>query len=342
MVASDINGDGARNDRAFIFNPTGTAPTFVANDMNQLLATTSAGARTCLTRQLGSVAERNSCVGPWQGSLDLQINYRPTFLGLNRNLSLSVTTTNLLRGIDELVHGADNAKGWGIRAQPDRTLLFVEGFDAATRAFQYAVNERFGATNSRGNALRAPFQIGIQARYTFGPNRVRDAVDRIRGAGRGGGFGRGDGFGGGGFRGGRGPGGGRGGGFGLTGPDFVDRFRSQLVNPAALLLGFADSLQLSEDQIRQIESLSDSLDATNDSLATELQQQIEEAGTEQNNQRALVGLIRLAIAEAREAAQNSLEDLRRILTEEQWELLPEGVRTAAEAVRGLRGGRRRR
>jgi hypothetical protein len=308
--------------------------------MNQLLATTSAGARACLTHQLGRTAERNSCVGPWQGSLDLQINYRPTFLGLNRNLSLSVTTTNLLRGIDELVHGADNAKGWGIRAQPDRTLLFVEGFDPATRAFQYAVNERFGATNSRGNALRAPFQIGLQARYTFGPNRVRDAVDRIRGAGRGGGgFGRGSGFGGGGFRGGRGPGGGS--GLGITGPDFVDRFRGQLVNPAGLLLGFADSLQLSEEQTRQIESLRDSLDAKNDSLATELQQQIEEAGSDQN-QRALVGRIRPAIEEAREAAQNSLEDLRRILTEEQWELLPDGVRTAAEAVRGLRGGRRRR
>ena len=172
---------------------------------------------------------------------------------------------------------------------------------------------------------------------------MRDAVDRIRGASRGdgggGGFGRGGGFGGGGgFRGGRG----LGGRFGITGPDFVDCFRSQLVNPAALLLGFADSLQLSEEQIRQIESLRDSLDATNDSLATELQQQIEKAGTEQNNQRSLVGLIRPAIEEARDAAQNSLEDLRLILTEEQWELLPEGVRTAAEAVRGLRGGRRRR
>ncbi len=337
-VGSDINGDGARNDRAFIYDPANAPSTAVADGMSQLLATTSAGGRSCLQQQLGKLAERNSCTGPWQGSLDLQFNYRPNFLGLNGNLTVSVTTMNMLRGIDELFHGAENAKGWGLRARPDQTLLFVNGFDPATQAYQYAVNERFGATNPGANANRTPFQIGIQARYSFGPNRVRDAIDRIRGGGRGGGFREG---GGGGLGRGRGFGGGGGGrGRGITGPDFLDRFRSLLVNPADLVLGLSDSLNLSDAQVADIEAVRDSLEAQNEALAAELQQQIEEAGTEQNT-RALLGLIQPKFEAAREVAQNSLEDLRRVLTDEQWELLPDAIKSAADAVR-LRGQNRRR
>jgi hypothetical protein len=202
------------------------------------------------------------------------------------------------------------------------------------------VNERFGATNPGANANRTPFQIGIQARYSFGPNRVRDAIDRIRGGGRGGGFREGGGgFGGG--RGGFGGGGGGGGrGRGITGPDFLDRFRSLLINPADLVLALSDSLNLSDAQVADIEAVRDSLEAKNEALAAELQQQIEEAATEQNT-RALLGLIQPKFEAAREVAQNSLEDLRRVLTDEQWELLPDAIKSAADAVR-LRGQNRRR
>ena len=252
---------------------------------------------------------------------------------------------NLLSGIDELVHGSDNVKGWDLRSRPDQTLLFVNGFDPVTRAYQYSVNERFGATNPGAQAQRSPFQIGIQVRYSFGPNRVRDAIDRIRGGGGGGG--RGGGFGGGG---GGGFGGGRGGGFGggggprgggITGPDFLDRFQSLLVNPADLVLELSDSLDLTDEQREAIETVSDSLQAQNEALASELQLEIEEAGTEQNP-RALLGLIQPKFEEAREIAQNSLEDLREILTEAQWELLPDAIKSAADAVRLRNGANRRR
>ena len=106
------------------------------------------------------------------------------------------------------------------------------------------------------------------------------------------------------------------------------------------MLGLQDSLGLTEDQAARIEALSDSLDAKNRTLAEALQREIEEAGPQQNA-RALVGLIQPRIQEARVAAQNSLEDLREILSEEQWEMLPEAVKSPAEALRRLRGGRRR-
>src|SRR5207249_2567507 len=76
LVGSDINGDGARNDRALVFDPAAAPDTAVANGMGALLATASPRVRDCLQSQLGRVAARNSCAGPWQPSLDLQINWR--------------------------------------------------------------------------------------------------------------------------------------------------------------------------------------------------------------------------------------------------------------------------
>jgi hypothetical protein len=326
MIAGDINGDGSRNDRAFIFSPDGSTPSELASGMSQLLATTSAGARSCLERQFGQIAERNSCLGPWQGSLELQLNYRPSFLGLSRRLSISIVTQNLLRGIDDLLHG-DSPHGWGLRTRPDPTLLFVTGFDPATQQYNYAVNERFGDTRTGATGTRSPFQIGIQARFSFGPDRARDAVDRLRGAGRGGGVGR---------PGAGGPGG-RAGGFGGVGTpaEFLERFRTLFPNPAGLALELSDSLKLTQPQIDSISAVRDSLTAEIDSLAADLQSQMDSVGT--NDPRQLVALIQPTTLAAQRRVRRTIEAVRRILTPEQWEMLPEGYRNF-----NARQGRQRR
>jgi len=310
MVAADINGDGAANDQAFVFDPTALP------GMTELLQSTSSGARNCLERQVGRVAQRNSCLGPWQGSLEFQLNYRPGFWGMGHRVTVSVTTVNLLHGVDQLLHGSDGLKGWGMQTRPDDQLLFVTGFDPDTRQFQYAVNERFGASNPQQTAFRQPFQIGIQVRATFGPDRGRDALLAMRGAGRGGGMG-------GGF-GGR-LGAGRG---GFTPTDFVDRFRTLLVNPAELVLEHVDSIGLSHEQIDRLVVLRDSLATVNDSLAADLQQQIE--GASGQSPQALLGLIRPKMQEAQENVRRSLEAVRAVLTEEQWKRLPEEIRRLGE------------
>lgn len=327
MVATDINGDGSRNDRAFIPLPEDSPA------IAQLLQASSAGGKKCLRSQLGRIATRNSCTGPWEATFDLQINYRPNFLGMNRNVTFSLTTLNLLRGIDELIHGADGAHGWGLRARPDQTLLFVDGFDPSTRQFEYSVNERFGATDQRANAFRAPFQIGLQVRATFGPNRTRAALDRLRGGGR-----RGSGF-----RGGQG-GAGRGGGFGrfgrrggFTADDFLERFQALLVNPAAVVLGLSDSLNLTDDQIGQLTVLRDSLATLNDSLARDLRSQLEQSGGGQDP-RGLIQLIRPKMQEAQGNARESLDQLRDVLTDEQWQLLPKSLKDPGNTRRRGGGG----
>src|SRR5207302_432552 len=107
MVGSDVNGDGARNDRAYIFAPATASDTAV---------------------------------------------------------------------------GTAKLHGWGYATAPDPVLLYVRGFDPASARFRYAVNGRFGASSAGNGGVTVPFQIGLQARLTLGPNRTRD---RLRASERG-------------------------------------------------------------------------------------------------------------------------------------------------------------
>src|SRR5207245_1178163 len=173
IVASDINGDGAKNDRAFIFDPGLTADPAVRAGMQALLDGAPASVRRCLRTQLGRIAARNSCTGPWQPSLDLQLNWRPDWFGLDRRLTVSLLTVNLLGGLDEWLHGAANLRGWGYAAAPDPVLLHVRGFDPTTAQFHYAVNGRFGATASASGGVTVPFQIALQGRLAIGPGSTR-------------------------------------------------------------------------------------------------------------------------------------------------------------------------
>jgi hypothetical protein len=272
---------------------------------------------------MGRIAERNSCIGPWSSSVDLNINYRPAFLGLDRRLSISVQTSNLLRGLDDLFHGADNAHGWGMQSRPNSTLLFVTGFDPDTRQFEYAVNERFGVSDPRAIASRAPFQITISARFQFGPDRRRDAIDRLRGIrpSSGGGGARG-----------------RGAPAQLTASSFGDRLSALVMDPAAIALGMRDSLALTDDQVTRLQTLSDSAAARRAALVKEVQAPVETGG--QRDARTLAQLLRTMTGEALSGAREDLAAVRGILTDEQWALLPEEVRQGADA--GRPAGRRRR
>ncbi len=172
LIQGDVNGDSYNNDRAFIFNPTaaGNDPTVTAG-MQRLLASGTPEATACLRSQLGALAERNSCRGPWTSSGNLGISVNSLRVGLPQRVNLSVQITNPIGGVDRLVHGQDNLKGWGQFIQPDQNLLFVRGFDATTSAFKYEVNERFGSTRPSQNAFRQPTSITALLRFDIGPTR---------------------------------------------------------------------------------------------------------------------------------------------------------------------------
>jgi hypothetical protein len=283
--------------------------------MEELLDRTSAGARRCLERQFGRIASRNSCIGLWSASLDLNLNYRPPFLGLDRKLSISVQTTNLLRGLDDLFHGADNAHGWGMRGRPNSTLLFVSGFDQTNRQFQYIVNERFGVTDPRAIASRPPFQLTIRAVYRFGPDRQRDMVDRLRGIRPASSRGRGS-------RNTWAP-------AQLTAASFKERLEAVIMNPAAVVLDMRDSLRLTGDQISRVTTLVDSAAARTAALVKEVEARVQASG--QQDPRAVAELLRTMTTAALQGSQQDLATLQRILDDAQWRLLPQSIREGASS-----------
>src|SRR5262249_55718435 len=71
LVSGDINGDGFANDRAFVFDPSSNGA------MSKLLATSDSRVRNCLARQIGRIAARNSCEGPWTATMNAMLVLNP-------------------------------------------------------------------------------------------------------------------------------------------------------------------------------------------------------------------------------------------------------------------------
>jgi hypothetical protein len=187
IVQGDVNGDGRSGDRAFI---PALTPTLAVNDMvlssqlSDLLANGSKTARECLAANLGAVAGRNSCRGPWRQTLNIQ--WRPPVPGrLARRVTPNVYLQNVLAGVDQLVHGSDGLRGWGSPATPDPVLFVPRGFDAGSQRFQYDVNSRFADTRPRRTLLTDPFRIVIDFTVDLSTDyelqQLRRAVEPVKG-----------------------------------------------------------------------------------------------------------------------------------------------------------------
>lgn len=312
-VGGDINGDGSRNDRAFVFDPARTADSALAAGMARLLADAPDGVRACLSSQLGRIVGRNQCRAGWSPSLDLQMNLRPDFGGaVGRRLTLMVSFINPLAGMDMLLHGNGDLRGWGQPRRPDATLLYVRGFDAQRQRFVYEVNERFGDTQGSRTALRNPFQVALQARFQLGPDRQRDLLMGRLGAlgGRGGG-----------------------GGGGLDIAALIERVAP---DPVPAILGRRDSLALTDAQVSALGVVSDSLTARNAAIADTLRSLVAAAGA-QAELRTLFPRLQPALQRARDNYVAAIGEARRLLTERQWERLPESLRNPSLRQRGPGG-----
>jgi hypothetical protein len=331
IVGADINGDGARNDRAFLFDPATAADPRVRQGMARLLDATAGRVQDCLREQLGGIAERNSCRGPWSYALDFRANLRPELPGVGRRLSISVDAVNSLAGVDRLFHGSDGLRGWGQASRPDPVLLYPRSFDPATQAFQYEVNERFGSQRQGSLALRNPFQIQVQGQFAVGRVPTGGMGGLLGPGGRGG---RGGGWGGGmGGAPGAAPGGEQGG----SGPAAM--LERAFPNPAAQILALRDTLALAPDQVERLQVLADSLQARQEALRTEIQEQAGGRG-QSADPMEIFRRLQPRLAEARQQSQQALQDAEAILTPEQWARLPAEVRNPPRReFRGMGGGR---
>ena len=183
LVQGDVNGDGQGGDRAFIPNPATTTDTNLADQLRALLAGGSSTARGCVLDNLGRVAPRNGCRGPWTQSLNIQ--WTPPIPGKWRNrVTPNVYLQNVLAGVDQALHG-NSLRGWGSPAAPDPVLLIPRGFDAANKRFNYDVNPRFADTRPGRTLLRNPFRIVIDFSFNlstdFDLQQLRRAVEPVKG-----------------------------------------------------------------------------------------------------------------------------------------------------------------
>ncbi|HEX7123033.1 MAG TPA: carboxypeptidase regulatory-like domain-containing protein, partial [Gemmatimonadaceae bacterium] len=236
LVSGDINGDGdANNDRAFIPDPATTPDTSLARQMTEFLAHARPAARRCLTSQFGRMAGANSCRTEWQSRIDLSASITPpSGWDYSDRLRLTFRLSNangaLIRalGLEDTPFGRRSPS-----INPNSTLLYVTGFDPATGRFRYRVNQLFGQPTNFGSARRrfAPAQLSLGLEYTFGGgilNPIARGLGLREQPGR--------------------P--------ALT-PDERRAAVARLKrDPVAPYLAFADSLELSEAQRAQLDSLS--------------------------------------------------------------------------------------
>ncbi len=301
IVSGDVNVDGSRNDRAFIFNPQGTTDTAISNGISRVIANASSRVSECLQAQLGHVAGRNSCSAPWTPTLDIQLNIKPDAFGLARRLALQVQLQNTLVGIDQLLHG-DNLHGWGQPVIADRTLLYVRGFDPGAQSFKYQVNEHFGTPNASNSAFRVPFQIGLQGRLTVGQDPARQQIGRMFGQGPD--------------------------GKPLSKEQWKTRLSRLVPNPFLRTIALDDSLKLalSADQISKLKAFSEDISVKADKLAEELADVLTGAGVAPDP--TVIGArLQGKTQDARKLAEKSVAELQATLTAAQWAKLPDNVKT---------------
>ncbi len=183
LVQGDVNGDGRSGDRAYVPNPETASDLNLAAQLRTLLANGSPTARGCLIANLGAVAPRNGCRGPWTQSLNIQWR-PPTPRRWGNRVTPNVYLENVLAGIDQLVHG-NSLRGWGSPATPDPVLLVPRGFDATNRRFNYDVNPRFGDTRPARTLFRNPFRVVIDFSFDLSTpydlQQLRRAVEPVKG-----------------------------------------------------------------------------------------------------------------------------------------------------------------
>jgi hypothetical protein len=183
MVGGDINGDGQWNDRAFIHGlqgtviPVDTAQSRLNADMTNVLIAAPERVANCLLAQGEQIAAPNSCRAPWTASMNAYLTTTPNLPRVGRRMTVSLNFANPLALFDRVLHGPDDLRGWGAQSYPDNTLLYVRGYDATTNRFRYEVNNRFGSTSPRTNAILNPFRVTLDMRFNLGRSTERQQVD---------------------------------------------------------------------------------------------------------------------------------------------------------------------
>jgi hypothetical protein len=232
LVGADVNGDGLSNDRAYIFNPATTSDSALGTGLRELIAGSPRSIRNCLIRQYGTAAARNSCEEPWTVSVDMQVTKGFKIPNSNgRSANVAIHVFNPLGGVDQLLHGSEHLRGWGSQTFPDPILYSVRGFDSLSHHFRYEVNQRFGNVRAVNSIARTPFRLELEVSLNVGPPLSLQQLVRSMGPGR------------------NRP------GPTLTAIQLKSRYRRMVPDPYSAILEESDSLLLSLEQEKALETV---------------------------------------------------------------------------------------
>jgi hypothetical protein len=304
LTDGDINGDGRGLDRPFVFDPVRSADTATSRALRVLLSDVPR-ARRCLTPQFGRIAAINSCAGDWSATMNASLflfPHRPVDRGPRVHASL--TASNVLAGVDALLHGNGQSRGWGSPSAPDPLLFRVRGFDPAKRRFLYEVNGRFG-TSTAAIPFRTPMRLTLDVMIDLGRSRAEQELEqnmRLQ--------------------------------LPLVGTRapvdslkqrYLSRPRTGFFDLYAAMLDLADPLALSRDQVDSLRGRQRVLRRTADSIYTELAAYLHELPKRYDAERALQRVQRASTAMT-EALRAEGPFVLRVLTPGQIERLPSGWR----------------
>jgi hypothetical protein len=163
---TDVNGDGAANDRAYV-------PTAAEVAQMTLVTDSSAGSHTgaemlehvigsssCLRRARGRFVARNACRNPWQHVLDARVAKSVRIVHAQR-AEIVADVFNVLNGLND---------AWGRRLEVganDEVLLAPVAFDSHSLRYEYRVNTAFGRATPTQLSLSQQFQLQLGVRYGF-------------------------------------------------------------------------------------------------------------------------------------------------------------------------------
>ena len=121
--------------------------------------------------------------------------------------------------------------------------------------------------------------------------------------------------------------------------DFASRFASLAPNPIREMLTLRVGLRLSDSQEVKLSAIADSLTAQNAALARELQGDLAKLGANPEPVRMMTA-IRPKLQQAQQNLQAALDAAKAVLSVEQWNYLPERLRTPRGMLPGGDGPRR--
>jgi hypothetical protein len=168
VYRTDVNGDGAANDRVYV-------PSREAGAAQ--LAGLPRGIRGCLERFAGHFVAVNGCSGPWTTTMSpVLIDLDSRRFRLGSRGSLTVAVVNPLTAVDRIVN-RNRPRGWGSFSALDPAVFGVVGFDTASRTFRYAPNPGLGWGRTSAALTQPPFGLTVDYRLDLSRNLETQRIE---------------------------------------------------------------------------------------------------------------------------------------------------------------------